>query len=128
MATSEAHTEAQVELFEAPHLASGIVVTALVSLALVLAPTGVAVVVLPALAWACARAGGIDAGLGSMSTGGFMFGWAITEPHFVWEIQSGTDQALLLVMFAASAAAVALGTRERRRAAARRTADARDAA
>jgi len=110
----------EADLFEGQHLVGGIVVTAAVSLGLVPLSTGVAVVVLPVVAWACARLGGLDAGLGSVSVGGFMFGWAITRPHFVWEIESGVDQVLLLVLFASSIAAVVWGVRGRRRGAARR--------
>ena len=100
---------------EAPHLFAGVAVTGAVSLALVVAPTTVAVPVLVALAFACGRLGGLEAGLGSVSMAGFMFGWAITEPHFVWEIQSGRDQVLLLVLFVASLVAALAGTRLHRR-------------
>jgi K+-sensing histidine kinase KdpD len=100
---------------EAPHLLAGVAVTGAVSLALVLAPTTVAVPVLIALAFASGRLGGLEAGLGSVSVAGFMFGWAITEPHFVWEIQSGRDQVLLIVLFAASLVVALVGARQHRR-------------
>ena len=104
-----------VDRFDADHLMSGIVVTVAVALALVLAPSPVAVPVLVALAFACGRLGGRDAGIGSAAAGTFMFGWAITEPHFVWEIDSGRDEVLLIVLFVASLVAAEIGTRLRRR-------------
>ena len=42
-----------------------------------------------------------------------MFGYAITEPHFVWEIANRHDQALLVVLFVASFAASEIGARVR---------------
>lgn len=103
------------DTFDAGHLVAGVVATGAVSLALVPAGTPVAVPVLVVLAYLCARLGGVDAGLGSVATAGFMFGWAITEPHFVWEIENTHDQVLLIVLFVASLAATALGSRMRRR-------------
>jgi hypothetical protein len=44
-----------------------------------------------------------------------MYGYAITKPHFVWEIDSGRDEVLLIVLFVASLAAAEFGTRLRRR-------------
>ena len=44
-----------------------------------------------------------------------MFGYAITEPHFVWEIQSQRDVVLLIVLVIASLAASEVGARMRRR-------------
>jgi hypothetical protein len=105
--------------FDADHLVSGIFVTAAVGLALVFVPTGVAVPVLVALAFACGRLGGRDAGLGSVATGSALFGYAITEPHFVWEISSRTDQILLVVLFVASFVAAEAGARLRVKAARR---------
>jgi K+-sensing histidine kinase KdpD len=99
--------------FDADHLVSGIFVTAAVGLALVFAPTVVAVPVLVVVAWLCGRLGGRDAGLGSVAAGSAMFGFAITEPHFVWEIQRGSDQILLVVLFVASFVAAELGARRR---------------
>jgi K+-sensing histidine kinase KdpD len=101
------------DAFNADHLVSGIFVTAAVALALVFAPTGVAVPVLVALAFACGRLGGRDAGLGSVAVGSLLFGYAITEPHFVWEIESRTDQVLLIVLFVASLVASEVGARLR---------------
>ena len=76
----------------ASSLITALLVTALIGLALVLVPTLVAVPVLVAVAFrAGRRLGGRDAGFGSISAGAFMFGYAITEPHFVWEIQSQRD-------------------------------------
>ena len=102
--------------FDSDHLMSGILVTLAVGLALVFVPTGVAVPVLVALAFACGRLAGRDAGLGSVSTGSALFGYAITEPHFVWEIANRTDQVLLVVLFVASFAAAEVGARARLRA------------
>ncbi|HEX6568557.1 MAG TPA: DUF4118 domain-containing protein [Acidimicrobiales bacterium] len=110
--------------FDGDHLLSGIVVTVAVGLALVLFPTGVAVPVLAALALACGRLGGRDAGLGSVAAGSAMFGYAITEPHFVWEISNRSDQVLLVVLFVASFVASEIGARTRLRAARRRAARA----
>jgi K+-sensing histidine kinase KdpD len=101
------------DLFDADHLMAGIFVTAAVGLALVLVPTGVAVPVLVAVAFACGRLGGRDAGLGSVAVGALLFGYAITQPHFVWEIESGVDQVLLVVLFVASLIASELGARRR---------------
>lgn len=106
--------------FNADHLMSGIVATLAVALALVLTPTSVAVPVLVALAFACGRLGGRDAGLGSVATGSLMFGWAITVPHFVWEIRNDRDAVLLFVLFFTSLAAAEVGTRLRRHARASR--------
>jgi hypothetical protein len=53
-----------------------------------------AVPVLVLVAFACAWVGGRDAGLGSVSAGAFTFGDAITEPHFVSEIESSHDVVL----------------------------------
>ena len=66
------------DLFNASSMFSALVVTTLVGLALVLVPTLVAVPVLVAVAFACGRLGGRDAGFGSVSAGAFMFGYAIT--------------------------------------------------
>jgi K+-sensing histidine kinase KdpD len=103
------------DLFDASSMFSALVVTTLVGLALVLVPTLVAVPVLVAVAFACGRLGGRDAGFGSVSAGAFMFGYAITEPHFVWEIESRRDVVLLIVLFIASMAASAIGARIRHR-------------
>ena len=103
------------ELFDGGSLATAIVVTAAVGLALVLVPTLVAVPVLVALAFACGRLGGRDAGIGSVSAGAFMFGYAITKPHFVWEIESPRDDTLLIVLFIASLLASEVGARLRAR-------------
>ena len=99
------------DIFDANHLINGIVVTALVGLALVPVPTVLAVVVLVAVAYGCGRLGGRDAGLGSVAVGSFMFGWAITTPHFVWEIENEHDVVLLLALFVASVIASETGTR-----------------
>jgi K+-sensing histidine kinase KdpD len=101
------------ERVDVDHLFSAILVTGLVALALVLVPTGVAVPVLVALVFLCARLGGRDAGLGSVATASLMFGYAITEPHFVWEIANGRDVVLLIVLFFTSLAASEIGTRLR---------------
>jgi K+-sensing histidine kinase KdpD len=106
--------------FDADHLMSGIFVTAAIGLALVWAPTGVAVPVLVAVAYLCGRVGGRDAGLGSVATGSVLFGYAITEPHFVWEIAERYDQVLLVVLFLASLVASEGGARVRARSARRR--------
>jgi len=105
-----------VDRFDADHLMSGIVVTVAVALALVLAPSPVAVPVLVALAFACGRLGGRDAGIGSAAAGTFMFGWAITEPHFVWEMANGHDQVLFVVLLVAAFVASEVGARLRLRA------------
>jgi K+-sensing histidine kinase KdpD len=99
--------------FDADHLVSGIFVTAAVGLALVLVPTGVAVPVLVAVAYLCGRLGGRDAGLGSVATGSIMFGYAISTPHFVWEVENRHDQILLVVLFFASFVASEIGARRR---------------
>ena len=99
------------DIFNASGMVSAIVVTALIGLALVLVPSGIAVVVLVLVAFACSRLGGRDAGFGSISAGAFMFGYAITEPHFVWEIESSHDVVLLIVLFVASLAASEIGAR-----------------
>jgi K+-sensing histidine kinase KdpD len=103
------------DVFDANSLITALVVTALIGLALVLVPTLIAVPVLVAVAFACGRLGGRDAGFGSISAGAFMFGYAITEPHFVWEIQSQRDVVLLIVLFIASLAASEIGARIRHR-------------
>jgi hypothetical protein len=88
------------EPFDGGSLATAIVVTVAVGLALVLVPTLVAVPVLVALAFACGRLGGRD---------------AITEPHFVWEIESPRDDVLVIVLFVASLVASEVGARLRAR-------------
>jgi K+-sensing histidine kinase KdpD len=103
------------ELFDGGSLVTAIVVTAAVGLALVLVPSLVAVPVLVALAFACGRLGGRDAGIGSVSAGAFMFGYAITEPHFVWEIENRRDDVLVIVLFVASLVASEVGARLRQR-------------
>ena len=103
------------DVFDLSGLITAIVVTILVGLALVLVPSGVAVPVLTALAFAFGRLAGRDAGLGSVSTGALMFGYAITEPHFVWEIDSDRDVVLLIVLFVASLVASEIGARLRHR-------------
>jgi K+-sensing histidine kinase KdpD len=107
------------DVFDLSGLITAIVVTILVGLALVLVPSGVAVPVLTALAFAFGRLAGRDAGLGSVSTGALMFGYAITEPHFVWEIDSDRDVVLLIVLFVASLVASEIGARLRHRSRAR---------
>jgi K+-sensing histidine kinase KdpD len=107
------------ELFNASGLITAVVVTVLAGLGLVFVPSGVAVPVLVVLAFACGRVGGRDAGLGSISAGAFMFGYAITEPHFVWEIESSHDVVLLIVLFVASLVASEIGARLRHRTRAR---------
>ena len=99
--------------FDADHLLSGIVLTVAAGLALVLAPSPVAVPVLVALAYACGRIGGRDAGIGSAATGSFMYGYAITEPHFEWELQNAHDQVLLVVLVVAAFVASEVGARLR---------------
>ena len=100
-----------VDRFDADHLLSGVVLTVAAGLALVLVPSPIAVPVLTALAFACGRLGGRDAGIGSAATGAFMFGFAITEPHFVWEMANGHDQVLFVVLFVAAFAASEIGAR-----------------
>ncbi len=108
------------DLFDAGNLLNGSLVTVAVGLGLVLAPSPVAVPVLVALAFACARTGGRDVGLGSVLAGSLMFGYAITEPHFVWAIENSHDIVLLIVLFFGSLAASETGARRRLRARARR--------
>jgi K+-sensing histidine kinase KdpD len=103
------------ERFDADHLLSAALATGLVGLGLVWVPTPIAVPVLVVVAFLCGRIGGRDAGLGSVAVGCIMYGYAITEPHFVWEIESGRDEVLLIVLFVASLAAAETGTRLRRR-------------
>ncbi len=105
--------------FEADHLVNGIVVTLAVSFGLVFVPTSVAVPVLVVLAFACGRLGGRDGGLGSVVTGSLMYGWAITEPHFRWEIRNDRDAVLLFVLFFGSLLASEIGARIRLHALAR---------
>lgn len=105
----------RIDTFDADHLMSGIAATAAVALALVLAPTPVALPVLVGLAFVCGRLGGRDAGLGSVATGSFMFCWAITVPHFRWEIRNDRDVVLLLVLFPLSLLASEVGARLRLR-------------
>jgi K+-sensing histidine kinase KdpD len=102
------------ERFDGDHLLTATVVTGLVGLGLVWVPTPIAVPVL-VVAFLCGRLGGRDAGLGSVAVGCLMYGYAITEPHFVWEIESGRDEMLLVVLFVASLVAAEIGTRLRRR-------------
>ena len=104
-----------VDRFDADHLLTGIALTTAVGLALVLLPSPVAVPVLVVLAFVCGRIGGRDAGLGSAATGAFMYGFAITEPHFVWEMANGHDQVLFLVLIVLAFAASEVGTRTRLR-------------
>src|SRR5262245_44918913 len=99
------------DVFDASNMVAALVATTLVGLALVLVPTVVAVPVLVAVAFACGRLGGREAGFGSVSAGAFMFGYAITKPHFVWEIESRRDVVLLIVLFIASMAAAEIGAR-----------------
>jgi K+-sensing histidine kinase KdpD len=103
------------ERFDADHLLSAALATGLVGLGLVWVPTPIAVPVLVAVAFLSGRMGGRDAGLGSVAVGCLLYGYAITEPHFVWEIDSGRDEVLLIVLFVASLAAAEIGTRLRRR-------------
>jgi K+-sensing histidine kinase KdpD len=103
------------ERFDADNLVSAALATGLVGLGLVWVPTPIAVPVLVVVAFLSGRMGGRDAGLGSVAVGCLMYGYAITEPHFVWEIDSGRDEALLVVLFVASLVAAEVGTRVRRR-------------
>jgi K+-sensing histidine kinase KdpD len=103
------------ERVDADHLVSAALVTGLIGLGLVWVPTPIAVPVLVAVALLSGRLGGRDAGLGSVAVGCLMYGYAITEPHFVWEIESGRDEILLVVLFVASLAASEVGTRLHRR-------------
>ena len=107
--------------FDADHLLSGVALTVAAGLALVLAPSPVAVPVLASLAYACGRLGGRDAGIGSAAAGAFMYGWAITEPHFVWEMQNHHDQVLFVVLVVAAFVASEVGARVRIRALGRAT-------
>jgi K+-sensing histidine kinase KdpD len=100
-----------VDRFDADHLLSGVVLTVATGLALVLVPSPVAVPVLTALAFACGRLGGRDAGIGSAAVGAFMYGFAITEPHFVWEMSNGHDQVLFVVLLVAAFVASEVGAR-----------------
>jgi K+-sensing histidine kinase KdpD len=101
------------ERVDIDHLISAAVVTGLIGLGLVWVPTPIAVPVLVVVAFLSGRIGGRDAGLGSVAVGCLMYGYAITEPHFVWEIDSGRDEVLLIVLFVASLAASEIGTRLR---------------
>jgi K+-sensing histidine kinase KdpD len=103
------------DVFNGSSLITAAILTVLVGLALVLVPSPVAVPVLVLVAFACARVGGRDAGLGSVSVGALMFGYAITEPHFVWEIERSRDVVLLIVLFVTSLAASETGARRRSR-------------
>ena len=109
----EIQTERQMryERVDADHLVSAALVTGLIGLGLVWVPTPIAVPVLVVVAFLCGRLGGRDSGLGSVAVGCLMYGYAITEPHFVWEIESGRDEILLIVLFVASLAASEIGTR-----------------
>jgi K+-sensing histidine kinase KdpD len=109
----------QDDLLDTGQMLNAMLSTALVGLCLVIAPTLVAVPVLVVLAFACGRLGGRAAGFGSVAAGTLMFGYAITEPHFVWEIENNRDVVLLIVLFVASLAASELGTRLRLRTKAR---------
>ncbi len=71
------------------------------------------------MAFACGRLGGRDAGIGSAATGAFMYGFAITEPHFVWEMSNGHDQVLFVVLFVAAFVAAEVGARRHLQAARR---------
>ena len=103
------------ERVDADHLLSAALATGLVGLGFVWVPTLIAVPVLVVVSFLSGRLGGRDAGLGSVAVGCLMYGYAITEPHFVWEIDSGRDEALLIVLFVASLVAAEIGTRLRRR-------------
>jgi K+-sensing histidine kinase KdpD len=103
------------ERFDSDHLLTAAVVTVLVGLGLVWVPTLIAVPVLVVVAFLSGRLGGRDAGLGSVAVGCLMYGYAITKPHFVWEIDSGRDEVLLIVLFVASLVVAEIGTRVRRR-------------
>jgi K+-sensing histidine kinase KdpD len=111
----EAESPVSYERFDADHLVSAALVTGLVGLGLVWVPTPIAMPVLVVVAFLSGRMGGRDAGLGSVAVGCLMYGYAITEPHFVWEIESGRDEVLLIVLFVASLVAAEIGTRLRRR-------------
>jgi K+-sensing histidine kinase KdpD len=111
----EAERPRPYERFDADHLVSAALVTGLVGLGLVWVPTPIAVPVLVVVAFLSGRMAGRDAGLGSVAVGCLMYGYAITEPHFVWEIESGRDEALLVVLFVTSLLAAEVGTRVRRR-------------
>jgi K+-sensing histidine kinase KdpD len=101
--------------FSSEHLLNAIVVSSVVALALVVAPTWLAVIVLVAVAFLCARLGGRDGGLGSVAAGTFMYFFAITEPHFQLRITHDRDVVLLIVLFIASNVSSELGVRLRRR-------------
>jgi K+-sensing histidine kinase KdpD len=107
------------DLFDTGYMFNAMLSTALVGLCLVIAPTLIAVPVLVVLAFACGRLAGRAAGLGSVSVGTLMFGYAITEPHFVWEIENNRDVVLLIVLFLASLLGAELGARLRLRTKAR---------
>jgi K+-sensing histidine kinase KdpD len=111
----EAERPMPYERFDADHLVTAALATGLVGLGLVWVPTPIAVPVLVAVAFLSGRMGGRDAGLGSVAVGCLMYGYAITVPHFVWEIDSGRDEVLLIVLFMASLVAAEVGTRLRRR-------------
>jgi K+-sensing histidine kinase KdpD len=111
----EAEHRMPYERFDGDHLLTAAVVTGLVGLGLVWVPTAIAVPVLVVVAFLSGRLGSRDAGLGSVVVGCLMYGYAITEPHFVWEIESGLDEMLLIVLFVASLVAAEVGTRLRRR-------------
>ena len=101
------------EPVEARILLDAAVATTVVGLALVVAPTSVAVPVLVALAALCALGGGREAGLVATSVSCFLFGYAITEPHFEWEITDRPDEVLLIVLFVASLVVIEVGARLR---------------
>ncbi len=103
------------DTFSADHLVSGAVLSTIVAVPLAFISTTIGVVVLIGLAFACARVGGRDAGLGSVGAGTFMFFWAATKPHFQFEIASARDVVLLIVCFVGSLIAQEIGTRLHRR-------------
>lgn len=107
--------------FDADHLLSGVALTVAAGLTLALVPSPVAVPVLVCLAYACGRLGGRDAGIGSAAAGAFMYGWAITEPHFVWEMANHHDQVLFVVLVVLAFVASEVGARARLRALGRST-------
>jgi K+-sensing histidine kinase KdpD len=113
--TDRGRTPVDNEPFNASGLITALVLTLLIGLVLVLVPSGLAVPVLVLVAFACARVSGRDAGLASVSAGAFMFGYAITEPHFVWEIEGRHDVVLLIVLFVTSLVASEVGARLRAR-------------
>src|SRR5829696_3495889 len=97
------------EPVEARILLNAAVATTVVGFALVAAPTSVAVPVLVALAALCALGAGREAGLVATSVSCFLFGYAITEPHFEWEITDRPDE----VLFVASLVVTEVGARLR---------------